>query len=666
MASSKRDEPVERVRVGFLPDGRSGEVERGTTLRDAARALGLGIESICGGRGTCARCRVRVMEGAFDAQGIVSSGASVTGPSGAEMRARERGRLGAGERFSCQARVEADVVAYVPEECRVGRAIVRKEAGQREIELAPAIRKCSVALGPSRMTAPDAGGDAHWATLREALAEGFDLVCERIDPDALAALPAALREGEGEITATLWRGAAQGYEVIRIEPHYSDAIFGVAADLGTTTLAAFLCDLTSGEVVASASALNPQISYGEDIMNRIASSKGPEKLAHMQRLLVDGLSELVRDLVLQADIETEDVAEAVVVANTVIHHIFLGLDTHSLGVVPFAPVISDSVDCKARDLGLAILPAGNVHTLPIEAGFVGADNVAVLIAEAPHTRDELQLIIDIGTNGEIFLGNRDRMLCASCPTGPALEGANIRYGMRAAAGAIDRIRIDPDTLGLRFSVIGDPRWSDKRPAEEIGALGLCGSAGIEAVAELLRVGLVEASGRFSRDIECERLRASAEGPREFVIAWAHETAIGEDISFTQADIRAIQLAKSALYAGAELLLRRLGVERPDRVVLAGAFGSVIDLQRALEIGLFPDCGVENLSAVGNASGDGARIALLDRHKREEASRLAREVEYVELSTEPGFNDCFVEATHLPHMNHRFPSLERSSSSEDGD
>lgn len=618
-------------------------------MRDAARELGLDIESICGGRGTCTKCKVRVLDGRFETQDIDSNLEHVSEPSGVERRALQRGRLRPGERLSCQARLMRETLAYVPEESRVGRPIVRKEAGKRQIALAPAIRLCSLMFDDWR----DAATSELWRRLRSALSRGFDIDCERIDPLALASLEDACAQGEGEITATLWQDA----EVIRVEAGHHEQSYGLAVDLGTTTIAGFLCELAGGEIVASGSALNPQIAYGEDIMNRIASSKTPEQLEHMQALVVDGISVMAQDLALQAGIESDDIVEAVVVANTVMHHIFLGLDVTSLGLVPFTPVVSDPVDRKAGSLGLRILSSGNVHMLPIEAGFVGADNVAVLIAEAPHTREELQLIIDIGTNGEIFLGNRDRMLCASCPTGPALEGANIRYGMRAAKGAIDRIRIDPETLDVSFSIIGDPRWSTKRRRDEIGALGLCGSAGIEAVAELLRAGIVEQSGRMLPDIECDRLRAAADGMLEFVVAWADETAIGEDITFTQADVRAIQLAKGALYAGSEVLLRRFGVERPDRVILAGAFGSVIDLERALAIGLFPDCGLENVSAVGNASGDGARIALLDRHKRIEARDLARAVEYVELSTEPGFNDSFVEATHIPHMTHRFPSFE---------
>ena len=638
----------DRFRVVFLPDGRSGPVAAGTTLRDAARSLGLEIASVCGGRASCAKCRVRVLEGRFDEHRIEPNPLHVSPPVAAELRARERGRLRDDERFSCQARVQGDVVAYVPEECRVGRAVVRKEAGDRQIELMPCVRVCGVELDSWRASGPDGA----WERLREELARRFDLVCTRIDTLALERLPEVLREGAGELTATIRHAS----EVIRVQPGHEERCHGMAVDLGTTTIAAFLCDLSSGELVASASGLNPQIAYGEDIMNRIASSRGSEQLARMQGLVVTALSELAADLALAAGIEAEDIVDAVVVANTVMHHIFLGLDVSSLGVAPFAPSVSHSVDVEARELGLGILPSANVHLLPIEAGFVGADNVAVLIAEAPHTRDEVQLIMDIGTNGELFLGSRERMLCASCPTGPALEGANIRHGMRAAPGAIDRIRIDPETWEVRFSVIGDRRWSTKRASGDIGALGLCGSAGIEAVAELLRAGVVEPSGRFAGDIGCKRLRASPEGGREFVVAWPEESATGEAITFTQADVRAIQLAKAALYAGSQLLLRRLGVDRPDRVVLAGAFGSVIDLKRAMAIGMFPDCGLENVTAVGNAAGDGARMALLDRRKRVEAQWLSRTVEYVELSTESDFNDCFVEATHLPHMEHRFPSL----------
>ena len=636
--------------ICFLPAGLRGSVAGGTPLRDAARALGLEIESLCGGRASCGKCQVRVLESETTEHGLRSRAAHVSDLCDAERRARAAGRLGEQERFSCQARVEGELVVYVPETSRVGRPIVRKRAGERECALAPAIHEYFVEFAPARVGEPR--GD--WDRLHEELCARFGLdAALTIDPLALRSLAEALRVERGRLTVTVW----QGQEVIRIEPGFSERALGLAVDLGTTTLGALLCDLQSGEVVSQASAHNPQIRWGEDIMNRIASAKPPGQLVAMQQAVAEAIGALARDATLAVDAKPEDVVELVVVANTVMHHILLGLDVHSLGVVPFSPTVSRSLDVKARDLGIPVLPSAKVHLLPIEAGFVGADNVAAVLAAAPHASDELTLLIDIGTNGELVLGNRHRLLSASCPTGPALEGANIRFGMRAARGAIEKVRVDPATYEVRFRTIGLPRWSDRLQPEEIGARGLCGSAVLEAVAELFRAGLIDRTGRLYSAQPCRRLRQNVDGMWEFVIAWAGQTTIGEDITLTQADVRAIQLAKAALYAGSRLLLERFGAERPDRVVLAGAFGSVIDLERALAIGLFPDCGLENVTAIGNAAGDGARMALLNVAAREEAERLARRIEYLELSTARGFNDAFVAATQLPHAEDSFPSTE---------
>jgi uncharacterized 2Fe-2S/4Fe-4S cluster protein (DUF4445 family) len=635
-------------RVCFLPSGHIGEVEEGTTLRDAARLLGLGIESICGGQALCGKCKVRVVEGPNVEHGVTSSSAHVSPASAEEQRYAGRGKLRDGERLSCQACVRGDLVLYVPEESRVDRPIVLKAACDRPIDVVPMIHKRYVELAPPDMASPI--GD--WERLSAALERRFALPGLRIDLYALRSLSLTLRAGKDAITATVWGNR----EVIRVEPGFCERAYGLAVDLGTTTVAAYLCDLATGELLGTSSMLNPQIAYGEDVMNRISSAKGRDRLQTMQRLVVDAVGSLAREVALQASITPEDIVEVALVANTAMHHIFLGLDVQALGIVPFTPAISGALNLKARDLGLAILPSANVHVLPIEAAFVGADNVAVLIAEEPHTCDEVQLIIDIGTNAELLLGNRSRILSASCPTGPALEGACIKFGMRATAGAIEKVRIDPRPLEVRFRVIGNPKWSTRLQAGEIQARGLCGSAILEAVAEMLHAGIVDRTGRISNGGASDRVRPCPEGGYEFVVAWAEQTVIGEDITVTQDDIRAIQLAKAALYAGSQLLLRRFGIERPDRVVLAGAFGSVIDIERALCLGLFPDCGIENVRAVGNAAGDGARMALLNRHKRTEAERMARQVEYVELTTEPGFMELFTEATHFPHATDSFPSL----------
>jgi uncharacterized 2Fe-2S/4Fe-4S cluster protein (DUF4445 family) len=342
-----------------------------------------------------------------------------------------------------------------------------------------------------------------------------------------------------------------------------------------------------------------------------------------------------------------------VVGNTCIHHLFLNIHPRYLGRAPFSPAVHHSVDVKARDLGLRIAEGAYVHVLPNEAGFVGADNVGVLIAEEPYKQDEMLLIIDIGTNGELILGNRKRLMSSSCATGPAFEGAEIRHGMRAAAGAIEKIKIDRKTREVQFKVIGNEKWNTED--KKIGARGICGSGIFDAAAQMFMAGIIDKNGRFNMQVKSPRLRRG-EKDAEFVIAWAEETAIKHDIVICQKDIRAIQLAKGAMYSGARIMMNRMGVKKVDRVILAGAFGSYIDKSSAAVIGLFPDCDPKKVYAVGNAAGDGARIALLNTDKRDEADLWARRVEYVELTLEPDFNKTFTKALIFPHAEDKFPHL----------
>lgn len=651
-------------RVVFLPSGRSGLATNGTPLRAAARSLGEGIETICGEKMTCGKCKVRILEGDFNDHSVVSSMAHISPMAEGEQRYSERRGLRPDERLSCQAQVCGDVLVFVPEESRVGRQVVRKAAGERAIDIVPAIRKYYADV--TRPTLEDPTGDSE--RLLAELESRFDLHDLGIDHRALLSLSGALRAGDWAVTVTVWNDQ----EIIRVEPTYAEKAIGLAVDIGTTTVAGYLCDLASGEVVATEAMMNPQIEFGEDVMTRIThAQQHANGLAEMNRAIIAGLNRLARDITLQVGLSPQEIVEAVLVGNTAMHHILLGLDILPLGRSPFTPSLHHSVNVKARDLGLEILPSANVHILPIEAGFVGADNVGVLIAEEPYNQDEVLLIIDIGTNGEIVLGNRRRLLSASCATGPAFEGACIHFGIRAAPGAIDKVRIDPATLEVRFRVIGNPKWNTQLAPQEVQARGICGSGIIDAVAEMFAAGIIQKNGRFNpvlREAEGKalgspRLREGTDSKPEFVLAWAGETAIGQDIAVTLEDVRNIQLAKAAMYAGAQLLLRRLGIERPDKVILAGAFGAVIDPRRALTIGLFPECGLENVSAVGNAAGDGARIALLNKAKRAEADRVARQVEYVELTVEPGFREAFMEAIHFPHMHDAFPSIEARKARE---
>ncbi len=633
---------MKQHRVVFLPSNTVTSADDGCTLLSCARQAGEDIETICGEKASCGKCVVRIIEGENRKHNVISTMAHLSGATDQEKQHTQKHQLAPDERLACQAQIRGDLVIFIPEKSRTHRLVVRKETGKKEIKADPTIRKYQVKLTPPDMT--DATAD--WERLRRHLETQHNLINPAIDYQVLKSLPALLRKNNWEITVTLWNDK----EVIRIEPGDRKSAYGLAVDIGTTSVAGYLCDLLTGEVTATEAMMNPQVKYGEDVISRIAyTDNHTDGLGKLNQEIILALNKLANNLTTRNQLLPEDITEVVLAGNTAMHHILLGLDVHTLGRVPFSPCISRSVDIKARELGLDVLPSANVHVLPLEAGFVGADNVAVLIAEQPYLQDDMLLIIDIGTNGELVLGNREKLLCASCATGPALEGASIKFGTRAARDTIDKVRIDPETFEVRFSVIGKPEWHTQRPPEEIGARGLCGSGILDAVAEMFTAGIIQKNGSMNNAPESPRMRRDADNMPEFVIAWAKETAIGRDITVTQKDVRAIQLAKAAIYAGSQILLRHLGIDRPDKVILAGAFGSVLDKKRALVLGMFPDCGIKNVLSVGNAAGDGARFALVNKAKRAEAERIARQVYYIELTNEPDFQDTFISATHFPHM-----------------
>lgn len=659
---SKESKSGNTARVIFMPSGRRGDIPVETTLLDAARSVGVEIESICGGRLVCGKCKVQIEEGAFEKHGITSSAEHVT-PPGVDESAYLAEHNIEGCRLSCAARVTGNVLVTVPEESQARKQIVRKAAGERVIEIDPAVRQVYVEVAEPRLEEPR--GD--WERLQDALAGQWDLHGLSIDYFARRDLQQTLRAGDWKAMVTLW----QDQEVIDVRPGYQEGAYGFAVDIGSTTIAGHLVDLRTGEVLVTESAVNPQVTYGEDLMSRVSYTVSNENgLATMHNAVMKALNRLVGLAVAQAGLKISDVYEAVLVGNTVMHHILLNIDPVHLGSAPFALNSDSAIDMKARDLGLRLNAGANIHVLPLVAGHVGADNVGVLLAEAPYNQDEMTLIIDIGTNGEILLGNRDGVWSASSPTGPAFEGAQIAHGMRAAPGAIERVRIDPRTLEPRFKVIGDDRWSSEwpggRPGEGAGegpegeaprqrASGICGSGIIEAVAELFLAGIIRADGRFNPDVDSPFIDRSGRTVR-YRLAGAHQTTTGWPIFVTQNDIRAIQLAKGALYAGAKLLMNRAHVKEVERIILAGAFGSYISPLHTMVLGMIPDCELDNVYAVGNAAGDGARIALLNRARRIEAGERAREVMYVETAVEPEFQEEFVAAMHLPHMAEPYPHL----------
>jgi uncharacterized 2Fe-2S/4Fe-4S cluster protein (DUF4445 family) len=633
-------------RVIFQPSGSRGDVIEGTILLEASRELGVEIESLCGGVQSCGKCKIRLETGSFQRYGITSKPDHLSPFTEDETKFISEKEQAEGYRLSCSARIIGDVLISVPEESRSGKQVVRKAAGRKSIELKPAVSLYYLELPPP--TFHDLLGD--FDRLQKALTDQYRLPALVMDHAVLQTLPVTLRQAGWKVTVAVW----MDQRIVDVRPGRVEDVYGLAIDVGTTTVAGYLCNLRNGELIATETMMNPQVTYGEDVMSRITYvSTVPEGLDRMHRAIIDGLNRLIQAVTSSVGMTPDALLELTIVGNTAMHHLLLKIHPEYLGLSPFPPAIHRSMNVLARDLGLKTHPSANVHVLPIEAGFVGADNVGVLIAEEPYRQEEQVLIIDIGTNGELVLGNDRKLVSSSCATGPALEGAHIKHGMRAVPGAIERIRITPDTFDVRFKVIGREEWSTD--AARLEAKGICGSGIIDAVAELYRTGLIDKSGRFRKSARSPRLRAP-DGIPEFVIAWERETSVGKEITITQQDVRNVQLAKGAIYTGAKLMMKRLGIQKLNKVILAGAFGSYIDPEEALVLGMFPDCDVKDIYAVGNAAGDGARIALLNRDKRVEAEEIARKVDYLELTIDPDFQNEFMDAMAFPHGRDPFPHL----------
>lgn len=659
---------AEEHRIIFQPMGVRAVVEDGEPLRSAARAAGVSIDSICGERATCGKCKVIVQRGHFPKEGMTSDLDHLSPPNAAEeayWHKRRAGLAAQGEdadayRLSCQAEVCGDLIVMVPENSRAVQQIVRKSARERTIELQPVLRKIYVELVEATLDAPR--GD--WNRLKDALIAAdpltrrptdipLDPAAMTIDLPALRGLGSAIREGNWTVTATI----REGREVIRVEPGFADTLVGLAVDVGSTTIAGHLCDLLTGEVLATEDMMNPQVSFGEDIMSRMSYVNERENgLSDLQQAVINALNKLARGAARQAGLKASEISDLVIVGNTTMHHLLLGIDTRPLSQAPYTPALHDPLDLKARDVGLsAVADGAYVHLLPIVASFVGADHMGAILAEAPHEQDENWLLVDVGTNAELVLGNRERLICTSTPTGPSFEGAHVEYGMRAADGAIERIEIDGETLLPRYRVIGHDEWL---PGGEDSpkALGICGSGIIDGVAELFRAGIAGPDGRL-RDVDSPNMLRNGDGkPTGFVIAWADETTIGREILISQDDVRQIQLAKAPLYAAAHYLLQAFGLERPDRILLAGGFGTHIDPLKAMLLGMLPDCPLDRVHGVGNSAGDGARIALLNRSKRQQARELLERIQRIELPVQPDFQDQFMLALHFPHMTDPYPHL----------
>ena len=638
------------AKVVFTPSGRRGVFRLGTPLLEAARELGVDIDSVCGGRGLCGRCQILCSEGNFSKLGIVSSKEHLSPFSATERKYGERKTpLEAGRRLSCHAAVQGDVLIDVPPESQIHRQIVRKEAEQRDITLDPVVHLHYVEVREADMD--EAGSDM--TRLMDALRHQWGFADLTWRPSVLNGIQQALREGNWSVTAALH----QGREVIAVWPGYRDVAYGLAMDVGSTTVAAHLCDLSNGEVMASDGMMNPQIRFGEDLMSTVSyAMMHPEGAGEMTRAVRDGINQLISNISSAAGIVPDDIVSITLVGNPIMHHLLLGISPVELGSAPFALAVDSSVYAGSTELDLNINPGGVVYILPCIAGHVGADTAAVILSEQPHVRAEVSLLIDIGTNAEIILGNRERLLACSSPTGPAFEGAQISCGQRAAPGAIERVRIDPDTLTARIKIIGSDHWSDDpgfaQSIENTGVTGICGSGIIEAVAEMYLRGILSSDGVIGGAL-AGRTDCIVQDGRTFSYILYEGAAT---ISVTQNDIRQIQLAKAALYAGVKLLMDRMEIKSVDRIRLAGAFGSHVDVRRAMTLGMIPDCPLPEVASVGNAASTGARIALLNNESRNEIETTVRQIEKIETAVEPKFQDYFVNAMAIPHKTDPFPNL----------
>ncbi len=646
--------------IVFTPSGKRGRFAIGTPVLQAARALGVDIDSVCGGRAICGRCQINIGEGEFAKHGIASAADHVSAFSQVEERYDRLRGLASGRRLSCQSKIEGDLVIDVPPESQVHKQVVRKEADTRAIALDPATKLYFIEVEEPDMHKPSSDLERVYIALKEQW--GVDNITAEIQ--IISQLQKMLRKGEWKITCAVFTRAPGGNKLVSIWPGFHDKAFGLAIDVGSTTIAAHLTNLSTGEVVASAGLMNPQIRFGEDLMSRVSYvMMNPGGEVEMTTSIRAALQQLAEDVGKQAGVVLNDMMEVVLVGNPVMHHLFLGIDPTELGGAPFALATGLALTFPAREMDFKLNPGAYVYVLPCIAGHVGADAAGMVLSEAPHLSDEIMLCVDVGTNAEIVLGSKARLLACSSPTGPAFEGAQISSGQRAAPGAIERIRIDAHTLEPRYKVIGCDLWSDEAGFEEaiaqIGVTGICGSGIIEAIAEMYLSGVISQDGLVDGALAEKSPRIEADKRTfNYVIRAGREGGNEPSIKVTQNDVRAIQMGKAALYAGVQLLMDKLEITHVDKIRLAGAFGSHIDMKYAMVLGLIPDCDLAKVQSAGNAAGTGARIALLNKAARDEIESVVRRIEKIETAVEPMFQQHFVEAMAMPHKTADFVNLKK--------
>ena len=641
----------EEVSVLFMPSGLRGKVPVGTTVLQAAQRLGVDLESICGGQGKCRKCQILPQEGEFPKHGITSRLDHLSEFTETERHHQSKNRLKDGRRLGCNARLLGDLVVDVPEESQQHKQHIAKAVTAYDIQVLPALRLYTVTLPEPDMHAPISDK----RRLQNELAREYELPIMDCELSQLRLLQKALAKSDRRVTAAVY----QHQHIIGIWPGEKKVVYGLAVDLGSTTIAAQLCNLDTGEVVATADTMNPQIRFGEDLMSRVSyvmMNEGGDRA--MTQVVREAFNQLATRAAKSAGIQLDEILDVTLVANPIMHHLFLGIDPTPLGTAPFTLTTDQTTVIRAADLDLYLHAEARVCILPCIAGHIGADTAGVILAERPDLAEEYVLLVDVGTNAEIVLGNRNRLLAASSPTGPAFEGAQITSGQRAAPGAMERIRVDPETLEPRFRVIGCEVWSDDpefaQKSAKVGVSGICGSGIIEVIAEMFLAGIIDQDGVIGPVEGKDSDRIVLEGRTYAYIL--HEG--DKKIRITQNDVRAIQLGKAALHAGTRLLIDRMGISKVDRIGFAGAFGSHIDVKYAMVLGLIPDCNLEQVGSVGNAAGTGARIALLNLPSRLEIGEILPKVEKIETAIEPKFQEYFIQAMALPHKVDPYEELSK--------
>ena len=608
------------VKVVILPFGIPVETEKGRTLYEVFLEAGIEITTICGGSGKCGKCRVIVDDQAFE---------STSSPTDVEKESLSAEELSRGIRLACQVEAQGNLEVYVPRESLNTRIRLQTEGIETDVEPFPLVRKYYAELPKPTLHNVEPDLERLLKHLSERETHSYS-----ISPDLLRNLSERLRSANWEVTTTVWKER----EIIHVEEgDTTQHCYGLAVDLGTTKLASYLVNLVTGETVATSSMVNPQVSHGEDVMTRIQhATKGEKERDEIQDKIVDGINQLIAECCEKGGVDPHHVYEVTIVGNTAMHHLLLGITSRYLARSPYVPAVKGSLNVRARELNLDVNPGANVHFLPLIAGFVGSDCVANILATGILEEDH-SLLLDIGTNTEVVIGNRGRLLACSCASGPAFEGAHIKHGMKASGGAIEHVKIDPSNLDVFLRTI-----------DGVEAKGLCGSGIVDAVAEILRVGIMNKEGTMRLEEGSPNVRVNDAGEKEFVVVRAGEGS-PRDIVVTQRDIREIQLAKGAIRTGIDILMQEMGVEPEQikRVYLAGAFGTYIDSASAMAIGMIPNFSPTIITSIGNAAGTGARMALISGRARETCETISGNVEYIELGVHPDFQSVFIRSLDFP-------------------